>query len=149
MVYVIDANVVIFYATASRTISTRCRTLLGNPDPLDTYILAPLAYLEIWEVFIKNPTRQDLATFQASTQFIMASGYAIPPVDAQLIAILNSPEITGHRQRLPDWTDSRDWLVLAEAIRNGYRNSVGHYDGVTILCTESNMGAQSYVDLIS
>ena len=49
MVYVIDANVVIFYATASRTIFARCRTLLGSPDRFDTYILAPLAYLEIWE----------------------------------------------------------------------------------------------------
>ena len=127
MVYVIDANVVIIYVTGGRNISTRCRALLDNPNPADTYILAPLAYLEIWETFIKNPARQNVATFQWATSFIAVNDYATPPVDAQLISILNSSEITQHRQRIPSWKDSRDWLVLAEAIRNGNR-TVGQQD---------------------
>ena len=50
-----------------------------------------------------------------------------------LKGILNGPEITGHRQRIPGWNDSRDWLVPAEAIRNGSINAAGHYDDVAIL----------------
>jgi hypothetical protein len=94
MVYVIDANVVIFYVTGERNISARCRALLDNPNPADTYILAPLAYLEIWETFIKNPARQNLATFHGATQYIVGNAHATPPVDAELISILNGPEIT-------------------------------------------------------
>lgn len=148
MVYVIDANVVIIYVTGGRNISTRCRALLDNPNPADTYILAPLTYLEIWETFIKNPARQNVATFQSATSFIAVNDYATPPVDAQLISILNSSEITQHRQRIPSWKDSRDWLVLAEAIRNGNRNVAGHYDGVAVLSTDENIKDQSYVAVI-
>ena len=107
MVYVIDANVVIFCVTVGRNISARCLALLDNPNPADTYTLAPLACLEIWETFIKNPARQNLATFQGATQYIVGNAHATPPVDAQLISILNGPEITGHRRRIPGWNDSR------------------------------------------
>ena len=148
MVYVIDANVVIIYVTGGRNISARCRALLDNPNPADTYILAPLAYLEIWETFIKNPARQNVATFQSATGFIAVNGYTTPPVDSQLISILNGPEITQHRQRIPSWKDSRDWLVLAEAIRNGNRNAAGQYDGVVVLSTDGNIKNQSYVAVI-
>ncbi len=148
MVYVIDANVVIFYVTGGRNISARCRALLDYPNPADTYILAPLAYLEIWETFIKNPARQNLATFQGATQYIVGNAHATPPVDAQLINILNGPEITGHRQRIPSWNDSRDWLVLAEAIRNGNMNPTGHYDDVAVLSTDVNIQNQNYVNVI-
>ena len=143
MVCVIDANAVIFYVTGGRNIPARCRALLDHPNPTDTYILAPLAYLEIWETFIKNPARQNLATFQGATRYIAGKAHAIPPVDAQLISILNGPEITGHRQRIPNWNDSRDWLVLAEAIRNGNINTTGHDDYVAILSTDGNVKNQN------
>ena len=148
MVYVIDANVVIFYVTRGRNISARCRALLDNPNPTDTYIMAPLAYLEIWETFIKNPARQNLATFHVATQYIVGNARATPPVDAHLVSILNGPEITGHRQRIPSWNDSRDWLVLAEAIRNGNINPTGYYDDVAILSTDENIRNQNYVNVI-
>ena len=82
MVYVIDANAVIFYVTEGRNISARCRALLDHPNPADTYILAPLACLEIWETFIKNPERQNLATFQGATQYIVGNAHATPTADA-------------------------------------------------------------------
>ena len=78
----------------------------------------------------------------------MGNAHATPPVDAQLIGILNGPEITGHRQRIPSWNDSRDWLVLAEAIRNGNIYATGHYDDVAILSTHGNVKNQNYVNVI-
>ena len=107
MVYVIDANVVIFCVTVGRNISARCLALLDNPNPADTYTLAPLACLEIWETFIKNPARQNLATFQGATQYIVGNAHATPPVDAQLISILNGagnhrpPPENSELKRLP------------------------------------------------
>ena len=89
-----------------------------------------------------------MATFQGATQCIVGSAHATPPVDAQLVGILNGPEITGHRQRIPSWNDSRDWLVLAEATRNGNINTTGHYNDVTILSTDGNIQNQNDVNVI-
>ena len=148
MVYVIDANAVIFYVTGGKNIPARCRALLDNPNPADTYILAPQAYLEIWETFIKNPARQNLATFQRAAQYIVGNAHATSPVDAQLIGILNGAEITGHHQRIPSSNDSRDWLVLAETIRNGSKSATGRYDDVAIMSTDGNIQNQNYVSVI-
>ena len=104
--------------------------------------------MEIRETFIKTPARQNLATFQGATQYIVGNAHATPPVDGQLIGILNGPEIIGHRQRIPSWNDSRDWLVLAEAIRNGSKSATGRYDDVVILSTDGNIQNQNYVSVI-
>ena len=115
MIYVLDTNTLVWYASNSPRLSKRANDTIEEADiPNDQLIVPTIVLAEAWDMDRKR--RGDFAPFDRVLQVVRDMNMSIMSFDMELVQRLRDPALESLRSVYRLWSDIHDMIIMATAL---------------------------------
>lgn len=115
MIYVLDTNTLVWYASNSPRLSKRANDTIEEANISNDQLIVPTIVLaEAWDMDRKR--RGDFAPFDRVLRMVRDMNMAVMSFDIEVIRRLRDPALESLRSVYRLWSDIHDMIIMATAL---------------------------------
>ena len=116
MIYVLDTNTLVWYASNSPRLSKRANDTIEEAAEIsnDRLIVPTIVLAEAWDMDRKR--RGDFAPFDRVLQIVRDMNMSVMSFDMELVERLRDPALESLRSVYRLWSDIHDMIIMATAL---------------------------------